>query len=353
MKYGIVENGPQRYVKSYMGTAHDMIVDTYSMEMRMTGMSKIKKISLIGLGAMGVYFAPRLANVYGKNFRIIAGGSRKERLETKGVTLNGKNYKFSIVTPEQTGDTADLIIVGVKGYALDQAIEDMKNQVGEHTLIMSLLNGVDSEDKLIQHFGEDHVIYCYMRTSIVMKDGVADFDPDKGMVHFGEKMNGTKDAPEYSERILAVKDVMDQAGIPYEIDEDMIRGIWFKYMCNVGENLTCALLGIPFGGFRISHHANWIRENAMREVLAIANKKGINLSEDDIVRQDGTVKKLPFPNKPSTLQDLEGGKHTEVDMFAGRVIQMGKELGIPTPICEMFYHGISVFEEKNDGLIHE
>lgn len=316
-------------------------------------MKQIEKISLIGLGAMGVYFAPRLAKAYGENFRIIADGDRKERLETKGVTLNGENCKFPIVTPGLKGDPADLVIVGVKGYALEQAIEDVKNQVGEHTIIISLLNGVDSEEKLIQHFGEEPVLYCYMRTSIVMKDGVADFDPTKGKVHFGERTNGTKEQPEYSERVLAVKDVMERAGIPYEIDEDMIRGIWFKYMCNVGENLTCALLGIPFGGYRMSDHANWIRENAMREVIAIANKKGVHLSEEDIRNQEHVVKSLPFPNKPSTLQDLESGKHTEVDMFAGRVIQMGKELGVPTPICEVFYHGISVFEEKNDGLIHE
>lgn len=314
-------------------------------------MSKIEKISLIGLGAMGVFFAPRLWEIYGDDFRVIAEGARKERLERDGVIINGQNYKFPIITPKETENPADLIIVGVKGYALNQAIEDMKNQVGEHTLIISLLNGVDSEVKLMQHFGEEHVLYCYMRTSIVMKDGVADFDPDKGKVHFGEKNNGTPKESLYSERVLAVKEVMDKARIPYEIDADMIRGIWFKFMCNVGENMTCALLGIPFGGFRISQGANWIRENAMREVLVIANKKGVDLSEEDIAVQDETVKQIPYPNKPSTLQDLEGKKHTEVDMFAGRVIEMGKELGIPTPICQVFYYGIHVYEEKNDGII--
>ena len=78
-------------------------------------MKKIEKISLIGLGAMGVFFAPRLFETYGENFRVIADGERKRRLETKGVTVNGVNYKFPIVTPKEQGDPADLILIGVKG----------------------------------------------------------------------------------------------------------------------------------------------------------------------------------------------------------------------------------------------
>ena len=182
--------------------------------------------------------------------------------------------------------------------------------------------------------------------SVVMKDGKADFDPYWGKIHFGEKLN-----KEYSERVLAVKEVFDKADIPYEIDEDMLKGIWFKFMCNIGENMTCALLGIPFGGFHVSDHANWVRIEAMKEVAAIAQKKGINIGKEEIEMQNKTILTIPYPNKPSTLQDLEAFKHTEIDMFAGTVIQMGRELGIPTPICEMFYHGIHVLEEKNDGII--
>ena len=304
-------------------------------------MREIKKISLIGLGAMGVFFAPRLYETYGDNFRVIAEGERKKRLETEGVTVNGVNYKFPVITPDKTGDTADLILIGVKGYSLAQAIKDIKNQVGENTIILSLLNGVDSEDKLIDAFGSEHVMYAFMRMSIVMKEGRADFDPYWGKIHFGEKLNDT-----YSNRVMAVKAVFDKADIPYCIEKDMLKGIWFKYMCNIGENMSCALLGIPFGMFRVSEHANWIRIGAMREVATIAQKKGIDIGEKEIELQEKTVMSIPKENKPSTLQDLEAGKRTEIDMFAGTVVNMGKELKIPTPLNEMFYHGIHVLEEK-------
>lgn len=308
-------------------------------------MKEIKRIALIGLGAMGVFFAPRLYETYGDGFYVIADGKRKKRLETVGVTVNGINYKFPIVTPEEQGAPADLILIGVKGYSLEQAICDIKNQVGSDTLILSLLNGVDSEDALIRAFGAEHVLYAFMRMSIVMKDGTADFDPYWGKIHFGEKKNET-----LSERVLAVKHVFDRADIPYEIDADMLKGIWFKYMCNIGENMTCALLGIPFGFFRVSDDANWIRDNAMREVAAIAQKKGVDIGEKEIAEQDITVLTIPKPNKPSTLQDLEAGKRTEIEMFAGQVLRMGKELGVPTPINEMYYHCIRVLEEKPDKL---
>ena len=179
---------------------------------------------------MGVFFAPRLYEAFGENFYIIAGGERKKRLESRGVTINGVNYRFPIVTPEEQGEPADLILIGVKGYGFAQAIEDIRHQVGEHTLILSLLNGVDSEEQLIQAFGEKHVLYAYMRMSIVMKDGKADFDPYWGKIHFGENKNDV-----LSDRVLAVKEVFDHADIPYEIDPDMLK----RLRADVGNYGAC------------------------------------------------------------------------------------------------------------------
>ena len=164
--------------------------------------------------------------------------------------------------------------------------------------------------------------------------------------HFGEKLN---EEGAYTDRVLAVKEVFDRCGIMNIIDPDMIKGIWFKFMCNVGENLTCALLGIPFGVFRTSDHANAIRRKAMEEVVLIAQELGVDLGKEDMDRQESTLMALPFQNKPSTLQDLEAGKRTEIDMFAGTVIEYGRKLGIATPVNEMFYHAIHVLEEKCGG----
>ncbi len=306
---------------------------------------EVKHAALIGLGAMGSFFAPRMEAYLGReHFQVVASGGRKERLEKKGVTINGVNHKFSVRTPEEEGPKADLIIMAMKDMGLSQAIRDIRNLVGEQTQILCVMNGIESEEKVAAAYGWDHVLYSYMRMSIVMKDGVADFDPWWGKVHFGEAKNET-----LTPRVAAVKVFFDACDIPYEIDRDMKRGIWFKYMCNVGENMTCALFGIPFGAFRSSDSANEVRRSAMREVMAIANRLGVDLNESDIEQQETTVKNIPYQNKPSTLQDLEGKKKTEVELFAGTVVRLGKELGIPTPLSYMFYHGIRVQEEKNAG----
>lgn len=305
-------------------------------------------MTLIGLGAMGVFFAPRISEKLGADFRILADGARKERLERKGVTVNTINYRFPIITPDVEGDPADLVIIAVKGYDLEQAIKDIRNQVGKDTIILSVLNGVESEKQIAAVYGEEHVLYSYMRISIVMKDGKTEFDPHKGSIHFGDLKN---DPEHYSENVLAVKNLFDLCGIDYKVDADMLKGIWFKFMCNVAENMTCAMFGVPFGAFQKSDDANYFRHKAMWEVIHIANKLGIDIGQNEIDRQEHTIGRLPYENKPSTLQDLEAGKHTEVDMFAGTVVRLGKELGVETPVCECFLHGIHLIEDRMFGVI--
>lgn len=311
-------------------------------------MKDIKKVTLIGLGAMGVFFAPRISEKLGADFRILADGARKERLERKGVTVNTINYRFPIITPDVEGDPADLVIIAVKGYDLEQAIKDIRNQVGKDTIILSVLNGVESEKQVAAVYGEEHVLYSYMRISIVMKDGKTEFDPHKGSIHFGDLKN---DPEHYSDNVLAVKNLFDLCGIDYKVDADMLKGIWFKFMCNVAENMTCAMFGVPFGAFQKSDDANYFRHKAMWEVIHVANKLGIDIGQNEIDRQEHTIGRLPYENKPSTLQDLEAAKHTEVDMFAGTVVRLGKELGVETPVCECFLHGIHLIEDRMFGVI--
>ena len=93
---------------------------------------------------------------------------------------------------------------------------------------------------------------------------------------------------------------------------------------------------------------------AMRELgyrPNFAGKLGIDIGQNEIDRQEHTIGRLPYENKPSTLQDLEAAKHTEVDMFAGTVVRLGKELGVETPVCECFLHGIHLIEDRMFGVI--
>lgn len=307
-------------------------------------MREIKTVALIGLGAIGGFVAPGLQKQLGDKFRVIAGGDRKSRLETQGVIINDVNYKFHIVAPEEETEYADFAIFATKNTQLSQAITDMKNQIGPDTIVMSLLNGVTSEIRIGEKFYPENILTTIIRLPSFNQNGRISYPEGKGIISFGEEKNET-----LSEKVEAVKNLFDMAGIHYEVPEDMLKTMWIKYMTNVSENQTCAILGTPYVGFRVSEHIEFLRENAAREVIAVAQKKGIDLTEKDLMDHRAYIHNLIPHGKPSTLQDIEAGRKTEVETFAGDMVHMGKELGVKTPYNEIFYHMITALEEKNNG----
>lgn len=324
-----------------------IIVNCFTQKLIFGGaiLKKIDNVILIGVGAIGSFFAPKLLDTLGADkFHIIAGGERRERLRRHGLTINGEVFSFPILAPGQTGHIADLILIGVKSLALGSALNDIESFVGPDTIIMPLLNGVSSEELTVERYGQARVLPSFMRVSVVMENYCCSYDPDFGAVFFGEADG------RISERISSISALFESAGIGYKVSNDINHDIWFKFMANIGENLTCALLGIPFGAFTISEHANYIRVAAMMEVIAIAGKLGVSLGERELDSQVDTIAKIPFSNKPSTLQDLEAGRKTEIDMFAGEVMRLGEKLGVQTPVNSILYHAVRTLEEKNDGL---
>ena len=120
-----------------------------------------------------------------------------------------------------------------------------------------------------------------------------------------------------------------------------------KFRLNVCNNLPQAILGAGVGCYRDSSHMQAIREGLRQELEAIAAAKGIDMSKADTSSSRGSA--VPPSARYSTLQDLDAGRHTEIDMFSGALIRMGQELGIPTPYNTYTYHMIKALEEKNDG----
>ena len=309
---------------------------------------QIKTAALIGLGAIGSFIAPRLNEALGPgNFKVVAKGARERRLQEEGTTINGKRYVFEVADPGEPCEPADLVIVLVKHNALPQAVQDIRPLVGSNTMIVSFMNGITSEETLAEAYGWPRVIYGLSRVSVVMENHTSQYDPENGFFLFGEACNRGARSP----RIAALAELFDRAGIRYQVPEDMVRALWLKFMANVSENQTSAVLGIPFGAWQVSDEANALREDTMREVIAIAQKKGIDIGEQDVLDQRAQLQRIPYPNKTSMLQDLEHGRPTEVEMLAGTVIRLGRELGVPTPINQALYHATRVLEEKNEGKI--
>lgn len=307
-------------------------------------MEQIKRVALIGLGAIGSFIAPRLEQALGDQFYVIAEGERKRRLEQDGVVVNGITHHFRVLEPDGADTCADLIMIAVKWPALDEAIAAIKNHVGPGTIILPLLNGVDSERRCAAVYGEDRVLYSIMRAPVNRDGNQVTYDKNTGFIEFGEKENENR-----TPRVQAVADILDAAGIRYRIREDMIRAIWQKFLLNIGDNLPCALIGAPYKAIHTSGHVQAIRMAAMREVVAVARSMDVPLGEEDIEQLIEYAKKISPDSMPSTLQDLQAGRKTEIGMFSGELIRMAKEHGVPVPCNEFLFHSILALEEKNEG----
>lgn len=300
---------------------------------------KIEKVALLGAGAVGAYFIWGLADKLGDNFCVVAKGERKERLESDGLVINGKQYHFTVKEPNEVGDV-DLLLVSSKQDALVDALDDINTMVGKNTIVISLLNGVTSEEIIGNAIGMEHMLYSVMRIASVRKGNEITFVPE----HTAGVFVGEKDSAVPSERLLTVEELFEGTGIRYNFVENIILDMWFKYASNIAQNLPQAILGVGFGAYYDSEHVLAIAKSLWKEVAQIANAKGIPLGEE-FVYFAGPNLKARF----STLQDLDAGRHTEIEMFAGEMMRMAKEHGIAVPYCEYTYHLIKALEEKNDG----
>ena len=306
---------------------------------------KIQSVAILGAGAVGCYVLWGLADKAAANslqLGIVAESSRAERLQQNGCTINGQVYHPQVWTPQQAHGV-DLLIVSLKYGALPGALDSIRTIVSERTVVMSLMNGVDSEELIAAQVGAAHVLPALIKVaSHRTEDGVR-FDPETtiGIIY------GELTAPFDSDRVQAVRALFADTGIHFRVTEHIREEIWSKFRLNVCNNLPQAILGAGVGCYRDSVHMKAISDGLRRELEAIATARGIDLRIADAVSHGCAV---PATARYSTLQDLDAGRHTEIDMFSGALMRMGKELGIPTPYNEYTYHMIKAMEEKNDGL---
>ena len=153
---------------------------------------------------------------------------------------------------------------------------------------------------------------------------------------------GEETAPFESERVAAIRDLFDGTGLNYRVTEHIKEEIWSKYRINICNNLPQAIIGAGVGCYTDSEHMKAISEGLRKEVEAVALAKGIDMSRCADNSSRGSA--VPPTARYSTLQDIDAGRHTEIDMFSGAMMRMGKELGIDTPYNEYTYHIIKALE---------
>ena len=295
-------------------------------------MNQIRTSALIGLGALGILFGRKMPGV-----QVIADEDRIARYSAEPVVCNGEECKFSYVTPAE-GKPVDLLLVAVKATVLEQAIQDIAKFVGPDTVILSVLNGITSEERIETAY-PGRTLWSVAIGMDATRSGRTLVFNQAGKIQFGERdgaMTG---------RVQAVADYLDACGIANEPCSDILYKQWNKLMVNDGLNQAAAAFDQPYGGLRQPGEAQDMMRAAMQEVIRLANLEGVPLPRDNDEQFLRTAMPTFNPDgMPSMRQDVLAKRPTEVEQFAGVVRRLAQKHGMPTPANDFFYEKIREIE---------
>ncbi len=304
--------------------------------------STITRVLIAGAGAIGAMVAESIYRSGKFTVSVLASHTRFDRYSRSGFTINGRSVHLPL-TRAGSGEQFDFVIIACKNHHLPEVLADLSTHIGEHTLILSLLNGISSEEDIARQYGEARLPYAMIIGTDAVRSGTSITYTKPGIIYFGDATN----TPPYSERVRSIATFFGQAGIQCVIPENMRNRLWYKYMMNVALN---QLTGITRSGYRIlqtatrTESARVLFEAAMREVIAVAAERGIELGQADIDSIYRTLDTLSPDGKTSMCQDIEAGRKTEVELFGKKMMEMGAESGIAVPVNTYFYHTIMTIE---------
>ena len=292
----------------------------------------ITSAALIGLGALGILFGRKM-----QGLTVIADADRIARYEATPAVCNGEKCRFSYTTPA-AGAPVDLILVAVKATVLEAAIAEIEPFVGPHTVILSVLNGITSEEKLEAAY-PGHTLWSVAIGMDATRDGRDLRCKCEGRIQFGER-DGRMTA-----RVQAVADYLTACGITNEPCSDILYKQWHKLMVNVGLNQAAAAFDLGYGGLNEPGEARDTMLTAMHEVIALANREGIPLPPDNAERWlEAAMPTFAPDGMPSMRQDVLAHRPTEVEEFSGTVRRLSAKYGLPTPANDFFYERIHDIE---------
>lgn len=305
-------------------------------------MDRIENCAVVGAGAIGASLAARLFDA-GKDMRIVAAGVRKARYEREGCVVNGTRYVWP-VEDQSCARPVDLVILAVKNYSLEEAIDEMRPFVGPRTMVLSLLNGIDAVPKLRAEFGAENVPFGMIIGIDAHRIGNEIRYSAKGQIFSGFEKGRFSGG---NLRLAAIERFFAESGVHFTIADDIEREIWFKFMINVAVNQWSAILRASYGQILSSAHLRSLIERTMGEVIELAGRFGVALGGADIARAMAWLATLGPEGKTSMLQDVEAGRSTEVEAFAGTMMRLGAARGVTTPINAMLYDIIRAIEESS------
>lgn len=292
------------------------------------------KVAVMGAGAVGGYFGA-LLHREGLSVTLIARGQHLEAIEARGLHIKSVEGDFTVRPPAGADPGAvgpvDLILFCVKSYDTEAAARQCLPMVRGDTLVLSLQNGVDNEEKIAGIVGEDKVLggVAYIGAAVA-EPGVI-VHTGEGRIVFGEVHGGI------TERVKRLEHIFRGAKFPAEVSANIQAVLWAKLCWNATFNALNTLVG---GELRpiIERAETWALARAvMEEVRTVGVAHGVHLPEEIVDKLLRWTEREAAGMKTSTRQDYEAGKRLEADALNGMVVQKGREAGVPTPLNFALY----------------
>lgn len=302
----------------------------------------MQNILVVGAGAVGGFYGARLAKHH-PNVSFLLRPRTCAAVRTNGLTLRSTTGTFT-VRPAVASDprelpTPDLIILSVKAYDLDEALAQIAPVMTDRTVLLTLQNGVDTEDRIVARFHRDCVVggVAFIYSKLV-EPGVIDHYK-RGSVAVGEMM-GHK-----SERVAAISKLFTDAGIQCSISEDIRRSKWEKMCWNCVFNPITLLINDQVSKALDHPEMSHVIQQVVDEVAAVSAALKVPLAPD-MAEKTVKVTQAIRDIHTSMYDDWKAGRPTEIDALNGYIVQKGRELGIPTPVNEALTAMVKVLTEK-------
>jgi 2-dehydropantoate 2-reductase len=294
------------------------------------------RIAVMAAGAVGGYFGARLAAA-GHDVAFIARGAHLDAIRKNGLKLESPLGNLHLKTVTATDDPAglapvDLVFFAVKLWDTERAAKQLRHVIAPQTRVVTLQNGVDSVDRLAPILGNDNVIggSTYVVT-VIGEPGVIRHTSPFARVRCG-RLDGQPDSV-----LAGYVDQIRAAGVEIVLSDRMKSELWKKFVLLSGTSSITASTRQPLGPLRDDPDTRTLFFTLMGETLAVGKAAGVEFEPDYWQELERAVEAFPPTMKASMAHDLERGNRLELDWLAGKVVELGKTLGVPTPANAAVY----------------
>lgn len=288
------------------------------------------RIAVMGAGGLGGYFGARLA-LGGADVHFVARGKHLQAMRDDGLRIVGPEPlhvpRVAATDDARSIGTVDLVMLCVKLWDTEAALEQIHPLVGAHTTIISFQNGVLKDQALRAAYGAGAVMggVGYVAATIDRPGVIRQTGPMQRLL-FGE-FDGSR-----STRGQAFLEACLAGGIKAELSDDILREIWQKFVFLAALSGTTTTIRKPIGPIREHPQTRRFLLDVMREVVAVGRAHGVNLPDDYAEVRLKLADDVAYDMTSSMHHDLERGNPLEVRWLAGAVVELGRAKGVPTPL---------------------